>query len=67
MTVGLLTLIVTVVLFLLGQLLVNIAVLSKLNTRVTRIETHMTHVLRAYHAALKFMKDCHPPQQEPPP
>ena len=46
------TLIVTVVLFLLGQLLINITYLSKLNTRITRVETHLVHLLKMYQAKL---------------
>lgn len=44
---NLLTLIVTVVLFLIGQLAGNIIVLAKLNTRITRVETHLIHLMKA--------------------
>jgi hypothetical protein len=37
---------VTTVLFLLGQLFANIVVLAKLNTRITRVETHLIHLMQ---------------------
>lgn len=43
---NLITLIVTTVLFLLGQLFANIVVLAKLNTRITRVETHLIHLMQ---------------------
>jgi len=39
---------VGVIIFLMGQLLLNISVLAHMNTRVTRIETHLIHVLNKY-------------------
>ncbi len=43
---NLLTLIVTVILFLIGQVIANIVVLAKINTRVTRVETHIIHLMQ---------------------
>ena len=59
---NLLTLIVTVVLFLLGQLFANIVVLAKINTRVTRVETHIIHLMQ--HKNIDLWKHEQPPGYE---
>lgn len=41
--------IIGIVLFLIAQLLANIAVIAHHNTRITRIETHLIHVLKKLH------------------
>lgn len=43
---GTLSIIVTISLFFIAQLIGNIVILAKLATRVTRIETHLIHLMQ---------------------
>lgn len=52
----------TVIIFLVGQLAANISVLSKFNTRLTRVETHILHLMREHN--IELWKNELPPEDK---